>query len=120
MALIYPSLHGIVVVMSVGAVEAIAIAFAAPAANAQLMESVAAARRGRVQSTLLSVESGAQAIGALSGGLLFSFGPGVRFYVPPGLGFVGAALATLVFVSAGRAPQRLDAETGSAASADLN
>ena len=120
MALIYPSLHSIVLVMSVGAVEAVALAFAEPAANAQLMEGVAAARRGRIQGTLLSVEAGGQAIGALSGGLLFSFGPGVPFYVGSALGFVGAALATLVFVSAGRSPQRLDAETAAAASPGLN
>jgi MFS family permease len=102
MALIYPSLHSIIVVMIVGAVEAVALAFAEPAANAQLMEGVEPARRGRIQGTLLSVESGGQALGALSGGLLFSFGPGVPFYVGSALGFVGAAVAALVFVAAGR------------------
>jgi DHA1 family multidrug resistance protein-like MFS transporter len=119
MALIYPSLHSIILVMSVGVLEAIALAFAEPAANAKLMEGVEAARRGRVQGTLLSVESGGQAIGALSGGLLFSFGPGVPFYVGAGLGFAGAALAALVFVTARRSVQSLDAEAGSSASADL-
>jgi MFS family permease len=104
--------------MSVGVLEAIALAFAEPAANAKLMEGVEAARRGRVQGTLLSVESGGQAIGALSGGLLFSFGPGVPFYAGSGLGFAGAGLALLVFISARRS-QLLDAETRSPASADL-
>jgi MFS family permease len=118
MALIYPSLHSIILVMSVGVLEAIALAFAEPAANAKLMEGVEAARRGRVQGTLLSVESGGQAIGALSGGLLFSFGPGVPFYAGSGLGFAGAGLALLVFISARRS-QLLDAERRSPASADL-
>jgi MFS family permease len=112
MALIYPSLHSILLVMSVGVVEAVALAFAEPAANAQLMEGVAAERRGRVQGTLLAVESGGQAVGALSGGLLFSFGPGVPFYVGAALGFVGAGLATVVFLSAGRSPTQIDAAPG--------
>jgi MFS family permease len=117
MALIYPSLHGIALVITFGAVEAIALAFAEPAAYAQLMEGVDTARRGRVQGTLLSVESGGQAIGALTGGLLFSFGPGVPFYVGAGLGFLGAILATAVFISAGRSPAIQDAEPGPAAPA---
>jgi MFS family permease len=116
-ALVYPSLHSIALVITFGAVEAIALAFAEPAAYAQLMDGVEAVRRGRVQGTLLSVESGGQAVGALTGGLLFSFGPGVPFYVGAALGFVGAVLALTVFVSAGRSPGMLDAEPGSAARA---
>jgi MFS family permease len=112
MALIYPSLHSILLVMSVGVVEAVALAFAEPAANAQLMEGVAAERRGRVQGTLLAVESGGQAVGALSGGLLFSFGPGVPFYVGATLGFVGAGMATVVFLSAGRSPTQIEGGSG--------
>ena len=79
---------------------------------------VEAARRGRVQGTMLSVESGGQAVGALAGGLLFSFGPGVPFYVGAGLGFLGAVLATAVFASASRLPRALDAEPISTAPAD--
>ena len=118
MALVYPSLHSIALVIAFGVVEAIALAFAEPAAYAQLMDGVEAARRGRVQGTLLSVESGGQAVGALAGGLLFSFGPGVPFYVGAGLGFLGAVLATAVFASAGRSPRALDAEPVSTAPAD--
>jgi MFS family permease len=117
MALIYPSLHSIALVITFGAVEAIALAFAEPAAYAQLMDDVEPARRGRVQGTLLSVEAGGQAIGALAGGWFFSLGPGVPFYVGAGLGFLGAVVAVVIFVSAGRPTGVLDAEPDSATQA---
>ena len=102
-ALVYPSTRSIPVVLLVGAVEGAALAFVDPAVGALVMEDVPGNRRASVQGTIFTVESAAEAAGALSGGFLFSLGPGVPFYTGAALGFAGLLVAIAAF-RAGRSP----------------
>ena len=93
MAVIYPFVNIIPVVMGVGVVEATFWAFTEPAMNSFLMEAVRD-RRGEAQGVVGTAQSGSMAIGSLIGGSLFALGLGVPFFVAAGVGF-GFALAAL-------------------------
>ena len=100
---IYPLLHSIPLVLLVGVIEATMLSVVDPAIGALVMEGVPPNRRARVQGTVFTVQSGAEAAGALSGGLLFSIGVAVPFVTGAGLGFVGLLIAIAAF-RAGRSP----------------
>jgi MFS family permease len=100
---IYPLLHSIPVVLLVGVVEATMLSVVDPALGALVMEDVPPGRRARVQGTVFTVQSGAEAAGALSGGFLFSLGAAVPFLAGAVLGFAGLLVAMVAF-RAGRSP----------------
>jgi DHA1 family multidrug resistance protein-like MFS transporter len=91
MALVYPFLSAIPIVIGVGVVEGALWAFTEPAMNSFLMEAVPD-RRGEAQGVAGTAMSGSMAIGSLIGGSLFALGLGVPFFVAGGVG-VGFALA---------------------------
>jgi DHA1 family multidrug resistance protein-like MFS transporter len=93
MAVIYPFVNIIPVVIGVGVVEASFWAFTEPAMNSFLMEAVRD-RRGEAQGVVGTAQSGSMAIGSLIGGSLFALGLGVPFFVAAAVGF-GFALAAL-------------------------
>ncbi len=93
MAIIYPFVNIIPVVIGVGVVEASFWAFTEPAMNSFLMEAVRD-RRGEAQGVVGTAQSGSMAVGSLIGGSLFALGLGVPFFVAAAVGF-GFALAAL-------------------------
>src|SRR5487761_316522 len=93
MAVIYPFVNIIPVVIGVGVVEAALWAFTEPSMNSFLMEAVRD-RRGEAQGVVGTAQSGSMAIGSLLGGSLFALGLGVPFFVAAAVGF-GFALASL-------------------------
>jgi DHA1 family multidrug resistance protein-like MFS transporter len=93
MALVYPFLSAIPIVIGVGIVEGALWAFTEPAMNSFLMEAVPD-RRGEAQGVVGTAMSASMAIGSLLGGSLFALGLGVPFFVAGGVG-VGFALAAV-------------------------
>ena len=93
MALVYPFLTYIPVVIGVGIIEGALWAFTEPAMNSFLMEAVPD-RRGEAQGVVGTAMSGSMAIGSLIGGTLFAMGLGVPFFVA-GIVGVGFALAAV-------------------------
>ncbi len=93
MALVYPFLAYIPVVIGVGIIEGALWAFTEPSMNSFLMEAVPD-RRGEAQGVAGTAMSGSMAIGSLIGGTLFSMGLGVPFFVA-GIVGVGFALAAV-------------------------
>jgi DHA1 family multidrug resistance protein-like MFS transporter len=93
MALIYPFLNNIPVVIAVGVVEGGLWAFTEPAMNSFLMEAVPD-RRGEAQGVAGTAMSASMAIGAIFGGSLFAMALWVPFFVAGGVG-VAFALAAL-------------------------
>lgn len=89
-ALIYPWLHSVVLIISLGSLEAVLTAIGAPAEAAQLVQSVSPRELGRAQGAAASVQTGATAIAATLGGMLF----GVRPWLP----FNAGAILILVAV----------------------
>jgi DHA1 family multidrug resistance protein-like MFS transporter len=99
---LYPLFRSIPVILLIGAVEACMLALTDPATGALVMEDVPPERRASVQGGVFSVQSAAEAAGALSGGFLFSLGPGVPFYAGAALGFLGLLVAVAAFVASSR------------------
>lgn len=93
MAVIYPFVSIIPVVIGVGFVEAAFWAFTEPSMNSFLMEAVHD-RRGEAQGVVGTAQSGSMAIGSLIGGSLFALGLGVPFFVAAAVG-CGFALTAL-------------------------
>jgi MFS family permease len=93
MAIIYPFLNVIPIVIAVGVVEGALWAFTEPSMNSFLMEAVPD-RRGEAQGVVGTAMSASMAIGSLFGGALFAMGSGVPFFVAAGVGF-GFALAAI-------------------------
>jgi MFS family permease len=107
MALIYPSLRNIPIVIGVGVVEGALWAFTEPSMNSFLMEA-APDRRGEAQGVVGTATSGSMAIGSLVAGSLFALGLAVPFVVAAIAGVVFALLALPGLRAAGRrtpAPQ---------------
>jgi len=82
-AAIYPFLPAPPYLMALGVIEASATAIGFPAVLSLLMQTVGTGRAGRAQGMAGSAQTGAAAVGATVGGLLFGLGP----WAP----FVGAA-----------------------------
>jgi MFS family permease len=101
MAVIYPFVNVIPVVIGVGVVEASLWAFTEPAMNSFLMEAVRD-RRGEAQGVVGTAQSGSMAIGSLVGGSLFALGMGVPFFVAAAVGVGFALLALPGLRAAGR------------------
>jgi DHA1 family multidrug resistance protein-like MFS transporter len=101
MAVIYPFLIYIPVVIAVGFVEGALWAFIEPAMNSFLMEAVPD-RRGEAQGVVGTAQSASMAIGALVGGSLFAMGVGVPFFVAAIVGFGFSLLALPGLRAAGR------------------
>lgn len=92
MALIYPSLRNVPLVIAVGAVEAALWSFTEPSMNSFLMDAVPE-RRAEAQGVVGTAMNGAMAIGALVGGTLFAMGLAVPFVAAAVAGTVFALLA---------------------------
>ena len=92
MALIYPSLTSIPIVIAVGVVEGALWAFTEPSMNSFLMDA-APDRRGEAQGVVGTAMSGAMAIGSLVGGSLFAVGLAVPFTAAAVAGVVFSLLA---------------------------
>jgi MFS family permease len=106
MALIYPSLRNIPVVIAVGAVEAFLWAFTEPSMNSFLMDAVPD-RRAEAQGVVGTAMSGSMAIGAVVGGTLFAMGLAVPFVAAAVAGTFFALLAVPGLRAAGgRSPVR--------------
>jgi len=73
MALVYPFLNTIPIVIAVGVIEGALWAFTEPSMNSFLMEAVPE-RRGEAQGVAGTAMSGSMALGALVGGSLFAMG----------------------------------------------
>jgi MFS family permease len=101
MAVIYPFVSFIPVVIGVGVIEAALWAFTEPAMNSFLMEAVRD-RRGEAQGIVGTAQSGSMAIGSLVGGSLFALGLGVPFFVAAAVGFGFAVAAVPGLRAAGR------------------
>ena len=104
----YPLLRNIPLVIGLGAVEAVGISFAEPAMNAFLMDSVEEHQRGSAAGTLGTAEAASTAIGSLSGGLLFTLGFWMPFYVG-GAGCILLVLTAVPFLRAAGPDQRAKA-----------
>jgi MFS family permease len=107
MALVYPALRNIPIVIGVGVVEGALWAFTEPSMNSFLMEA-APDRRGEAQGVVGTATSGSMAIGSLVAGSLFALGLAVPFVVAAIAGVVFALLALPGLRAAGRrtpAPQ---------------
>lgn len=92
MALIYPSLRNIPIILVVGAVEGALWAFTEPSMNSFLMDAVPD-RRGEAQGVVGTASSGSMAIGSLVAGSLFAMGVAVPFTIAAVAGVVFALLA---------------------------
>jgi MFS family permease len=103
MALIYPSLRNVPVVIAVGAVEGALWAFTEPSMNSFLMEAVPD-RRGEAQGVVGTATSGSMAIGSLIGGSLFALGLAVPFVAAAIAGVLFALLALPGLRAAGSRP----------------
>lgn len=101
MAVVYPFLVFIPIVIAVGVIEGALWAFTEPAMNSFLMEAVPD-RRGEAQGVVGTAQSGSMAIGALVGGSLFAMGLGVPFFVAATVGFGFSLLALPGLRAAGR------------------
>jgi MFS family permease len=106
MALIYPSLTNIAIVLCVGAVEGTLWAFTEPSMNSFLMDAVPD-RRSEAQGVVGTAMSGSMAIGALVGGTLFSMGLAVPFTAAAVAGVVFALVALPGLRAAGARSQAL-------------
>jgi MFS transporter, DHA1 family, multidrug resistance protein len=92
MALVYPSLRDVPLVIAIGAVEGALWAFTEPSMNSFLMQAVPE-RRGEAQGVVGTAMSGSMAIGSLVAGTLFSMGLAVPFVAAAAAGVVFALLA---------------------------
>jgi MFS transporter, DHA1 family, multidrug resistance protein len=92
MALIYPSLRNIPLVIAVGAVEGALWAFTEPSMNSFLMDAVPD-RRGEAQGLVGTAMNGSMAVGSLVAGTLFAMGLAVPFVVAAVAGVLFALLA---------------------------
>lgn len=104
MALVYPFLNTIPIVIAVGVIEGALWAFTEPSMNSFLMEAVPE-RRGEAQGVAGTAMSGSMALGALVGGSLFAMGVWVPFFVAGIVGVVFALAAVPGLRAAGRRPQ---------------
>lgn len=80
-AMIYPLLHSVALVIGLGVIEGAGISFFDPASNALLMETAPPDRRGSYQGGLGAAQYAAMAAGAAGGGALFGYGVGMPFWV---------------------------------------
>jgi MFS family permease len=96
MALVYPLLTYIPVVIGVGVIEGALWAFTEPSMNSFLMDAVPD-RRGEAQGVVGTAMSGSMAVGSLVAGALFAMGLAVPFVVAAiaGVGFALVALPGL-------------------------
>jgi DHA1 family multidrug resistance protein-like MFS transporter len=85
----YPFLSAPALLIGLGAVEAVGVAIAYPAAQSLLAQSVPPDSLGRAQGLLAAVQTGAMAVGAGIGGVLFGVEPWVPFVA---VGIITAAL----------------------------
>jgi MFS family permease len=99
-ALVYPSLTSIPLLMGLGMFEAVGVAFAQPAYNAQVMHGVPEHRRGRIQGLVTSLQTGGQATGALLSGALFGLGFAIPFYFGAAVGLCSLAASAILFFGA--------------------
>ncbi|MHB8296550.1 MAG: MFS transporter [Acidimicrobiales bacterium] len=90
-AALYPYLSSVALLVSLGAVEAMAWAVAYPAPMSLMTEAVGPARAGRYQGTLASAQAGATAVTAAVSGVLFGIGRPLPFIVTAGVVLAGAA-----------------------------
>jgi MFS family permease len=103
-AMIYPLLTSVPLVIALGVVEGTGISFFDPASNALLMQTVPADRRGRYQGGLGAANSAAMALGAAAGGALFGFGVGMPFWVTGAICLVSSVVGLILL--GGRVPAR--------------
>jgi MFS family permease len=96
-AMVYPWLTSIPLILVFGTFEAVGLAFAMPALNAQVMHGVPAGSRGRIQGGVLAFQSGGQALGSIVGGGLFATAIFLPFYAGAAAGLIGAAIAAVLF-----------------------
>jgi DHA1 family multidrug resistance protein-like MFS transporter len=101
-AMIYPLLNSVPLVIGLGVVEGAGISFFDPASNALLMETVPADRRGRYQGGLGAANSAAMAVGAAAGGALFGLGVGMPFWVTGAICVVSSVVGLVLL--GGRVP----------------
>lgn len=106
---LYPLVRSIPLILVIGVVEASLLSLADPATGALVMEDVPANRRASVQGGVFSIQSAAEAAGALSGGFLFSLGPAVPFFAGAGLGFLGLFVALFAFAASRPGSRQRDA-----------
>jgi DHA1 family multidrug resistance protein-like MFS transporter len=109
-AMIYPLLNSVPLVIALGVVEGAGISFFDPASNALLMETVPADRRGRYQGGLGAANSAAMAVGAAAGGALFGFGVGMPFWVTGAICVVSSVVGLVLLGGRVRVPAGAAAE----------
>lgn len=79
LAMVYPFISSIQVILALGVLEAAGTAVAFPAAQAMLADGVPAELLGRAQGLFATTETAATAVAAIAGGALFGVGPAVPF-----------------------------------------
>lgn len=85
---LYPFLDSVVLLLTLGCVEALGFAVAVPSAQSLLTEQAPAEQHGRAQGLFSTAQTGSTAVAAASGGALF----GVAIWLPFVAGAVGAFL----------------------------
>lgn len=85
---LYPFLGSVVLLLTLGCVEALGFAVAIPSAQSLLTEQAPAEQHGRAQGLFSTAQTGATAMAAASGGALF----GVAVWLPFVAGAAGAFL----------------------------
>ena len=96
-ALVYPELASVVLLVTLGCVEAVGAVVVTPAALSMLSEWTPANRHGTTQGALGTIRTACTAISAAATGALFSVARGLPFYVMAFAMFVCAAVALLAW-----------------------
>jgi MFS transporter, DHA1 family, multidrug resistance protein len=115
-AVIYPNLHDVVALVTLGTLESVGAVLVSPAALSVLSASVGVAEQGAAQGFVGTANTGAIALAAASCGALFGVSPEAPFLLS---GVLLAVLATSVFVLWRHVPARsVGVRTGLALGAD--
>lgn len=102
----YPFLNSLVLLITLGGVEAVGFAMGMPAAQSLLTQSVPDHQQGRAQGLFGTSETGAIAVSAAAAGALFSIAPAVPFVTA---GAVALVLTGVLPVVWARVPGRVGA-----------
>lgn len=98
-AAVYPFLHSLDLLISLGALESIGVAVAYPAAQSLLAQSVPAAALGRAQGLSNAVQTAAIAVAAGTSGALFGVAAWIPFVAASALSAVLTAMLPAVWRS---------------------
>jgi len=100
----YPFMHNLTALLVLGGVEGVGVAVALPSAQSMLTEACAPEQHGRAQGLFATAETGAVAVSALAGGVLFGSAHWAPFVVA---GVASAGLLAAALIRWGPVPGRV-------------